>query len=165
MKQNWKIFELIISGIQIFLGIIMLIVVYITITSYYYKLWINPLIDHAAIAEMAFRGNVTLVILALIAIFSGILLIKNKINGYILSQITWVMLTLLLLINSIRLFQKKALDIDFLSGITIGIIATTFLIILFLLNNSAFRKKYFITRCNWIFVSIIITILTASKFL
>ncbi|MBE0391494.1 hypothetical protein [Flavobacterium sp. PL002] len=81
MKQNWKIFELIISGIQIFLGIIMLIVVYITITSHYYTLWINPLIDHAAIAEMAFRGNVTLVILALITIFSGILLIKNKING------------------------------------------------------------------------------------
>lgn len=165
MKHNWRIFEFIISGIQIFLGILMLIVVYITITSYYYTLWINPLIEHTAIIEMAFRKNFVLFIVAMIAISSGILIIKKKINGYILSQITWIMSTIILVINSVKLYQLKAYDFDFTARITVILITITFLIILLLLNNSFFRNKYPITKSNWIVITIFTTILTAMKFL
>lgn len=81
MKHNWRMFEIILSGIQICLGILIWFFVYLTCNQYYTFLWKNPLMDHHSIVQMAVRKNITLVILSLIAISSAILLIKNLSQG------------------------------------------------------------------------------------
>ncbi len=58
MKHSWRIFELILSGIQIYCGFFILFFVYITCNHYYTFLWKNPLVDHQSIVQMALRKNV-----------------------------------------------------------------------------------------------------------
>lgn len=55
MKHNWRMFEIILSGIQICLGILIWFFVYLTCNQYYTFLWKNPLMDHHSIVQMAVR--------------------------------------------------------------------------------------------------------------
>lgn len=164
MKHSWRIFELILSGIQICFGLIILFVVYTTLITYYNVLWINPLIDHKSIIEVAIRKNASLIIVALIAISSGILLTKNIFKGYIMSIITWIMFTVLLVLNSIRIQQRNPLELDLISKIILSFTIVVFIAIVILLNNSSFIEKYKPTKRNWFAIAIITTVITASKF-
>jgi hypothetical protein len=165
MKHNWRMFEIILSGIQICLGILILFFVSLTCNQYYTFLWKNPLMDHQSIVQMAVRKNITVVILSLIAISSAILLIKNLSKGWVMSVITWIMLTITLIINSYRLNQSKPNELDLISIFIIGIITVVFIAIVFALNNIEFKRKYSPTIKNWIFIAISIVVLTALKFL
>jgi hypothetical protein len=165
MKHNWRMFEIILSGIQICLGILILFFVSLTCNQYYTFLWKNPLMDHQSIVQMAVRKNITLVILSLIAISSAILLIKNLSKGWVMSVITWIMLTITLIINSYRLNQSDPGELDFISIFILGIITVIFIAIVFALNNIEFKQKYSPTIKNWIFIVISIVALTALKFL
>ncbi|TDE54268.1 hypothetical protein [Flavobacterium sp. GT3P67] len=165
MKHNWRVFELILSGIQICCGFLILFFVYITCTEYYSFLWRNPLVDHQSIVQMAFRKNGTLVIVSLIAISSAILLIKNLSKGWVMSVTTWCMFTIILIINSYRLNQSNPNELDLISKFILGIIAVAITTIVVLLNNIEFKQKYNPTKKNWIAIAISIAVLTALKFL
>lgn len=165
MKNNWRMFEIILSGIQIFLGILILFFVYLTCNQYYTFLWKNPLMDHQSIIQMAIRKNITLVFVSLIAISSAILLIKNLSKGWVMSIISWIMLTITLIINSYRLNQSNPNELDLISIFIIGIITVFFIAIVFALSNIEFKRKYSPTIKNWIFIAISIVVLTALNFL
>ena len=165
MKHSWRIFELILSGIQICCGFFILFFVYITCNHYYTFLWKNPLVDHQSIVQMALRKNVTLVIVSLIAISSAILLIKNLSKGWVMSVTNWFMFTIILIINSYRLNQSNPNDLDLISIFILGIITVIFIAIILALINIEFRQKYNPTIKNWIFIAISIVVLTALKFL
>lgn len=121
--------------------------------------------DHQSIIQMAIRKNITLVFVSLIAISSAILLIKNLSKGWVMSVITWIMLTITLIINSYRLNQSNPNELDLISIFIIGIIIVVFIAIVFALNNIEFKRKYSPTIKNWIFIAISIVVLTALKFL
>jgi hypothetical protein len=165
MKHSWRMFELILSGIQICFGLLILFFVYLTCNQYYTFLWKNPLVDHQSIVLMALRKNLTLVIVSLITISSAILLIKNLLKGWVMSVITWIMLTITLIINSYRLNQSNPGELDLISIFILGIITVVFIAIVFALNNIEFKQKYSPTIKNWIFIVISIVALTALKFL
>jgi hypothetical protein len=165
MKYSWRIFELILSGIQIFLGLLILFFVYLTCNQYYTFLWKNPLVDHQSIVQMALRKNITLVIVSVIAILSAILLIKNLSKGWVMSVITWFMFAIILIINSYRLNQSNPSEFDLISIFILGIITVFFIAIVVALNNIEFRQKYNPTIKNWTFITISIFVLTALKFL
>ncbi len=59
MKQNWRIFEKVLSGVQIILGFLLLYVIATTITEYYTFLWKNPLFDHKSIIEISFKKTIS----------------------------------------------------------------------------------------------------------
>ncbi|TDE42918.1 hypothetical protein E0I26_12145 [Flavobacterium rhamnosiphilum] len=165
MKHSWRIFEFILSGIQICCGLVILFFVYITCTEYYIFLWKNPLVDHQSIVQMALRTNSTLVIVSLIAISSALLLIKNVSKGWVMSIITWIMFVVILIINSYRLNLLNPSALDLVSKFILGVMAIGFTTIVVLLNNIEFRQKYKPTKNNWIVIAISITALTALKFL
>ena len=165
MKHNWRMFEIILSGIQICLGLLILFFVYLTCNQYYTFLWKNPLMDHQSIVQMALRKNLTLVIVSLITISSAILLIKNLLKGWVMSVIAWIMLPITLIINSYRSNQSNPSELDLISIFTIGIITVVFIAIVFALNNIEFKRKYSPTIKNWIFIAISVVVLTALKFL
>ena len=165
MKNSWRIFELILSGIQICSGFVILFFVCITCNEYYTFLWKNPLVDHQSIVLMALRKNLTLIIISLIAISSAILLIKNLLKGWVMSVITWIMFTITLTVNSYRLNQRNPTELDLISKFILGVIITVFITIVFTLNNIEFIQKYKPSKNNWIVIVISIVALTALKFL
>jgi hypothetical protein len=165
MSHRWRIFELIIATIQICFGIVMLFVVYTTLTTYYHTLWINPLIEPKSIIEVALKKNTSLVIVALVAISSGILLIKNKSKGYFMSIITWIMFIVLLVINCFRMHQRDALELHLISKIILILTVLVFIAIAILLNHAVFRQKHKPTKKNWFVIAIIVIAITASKFI
>ena len=165
MKHNWRMFEIILSGIQICLGLLILFFVYLTCNQYYTFLWKNPLMDHQSIVQMALRKNLTLVIVSLITISSAILLIKNLLKGWVMSVITWIMFTITLIINSYRLNQRNPTELDLISKFILGVIVIVFIAIVVTLNNTEFIQKYKPSKNNWIVIVISIVVLTALKFL
>ena len=165
MKHNWRIFELILSGIQILFGLLIMFFVYLTCNQYYTFLWGNPLVDHQSIVKMAVRKNVTLIIVSVIAISSAIFLIKNLLKGWVMSVTTWFMFTIILIINSYRLKLSNPSELDLISKIILGIITVAFITIILALNNIEFRHKYNPTIKNWLVIAISIIVLTALKFL
>ena len=165
MKHSWRMFELILSGIQICFGLLILFFVHFTCNQYYTFLWKNPLVDHQSIVQIALRKNVTLVIVSVIAISSAIFLIKNLSKGWVMSVTTWFMLTIILIINSYRLNQSNPNDLDLISIFILGIITVIFIAIILALINIEFRQKYNPTIKNWIVIAISIVVLTALKFL
>ncbi|MFE3847962.1 hypothetical protein ACFX5D_08300 [Flavobacterium sp. LB3P45] len=142
MKHSWRIFELILAGIQVCSGLVILFFVYITCTEYYTFLWKNPLVDHQRIVLMAVRKNITLVFVSLIAISSAILLIKNLSKGWVTSVITWFMFAIILIINSYRLNQSNPGELDLISIFILGIITVVLITIILALFNIEFRQKY-----------------------
>ncbi len=164
MKQNWKIFETIISGVQIILGLLILSVIAITIWEYYSILWINPLIDHKSILELSFKKNYILFTVSIISIFSGFLLIKNSIKGWILSIITWTMYIILFVFSFYRISLNESSQLNLNSKIIMYIVVIAFVAILVVLNNSEFKQKYKPTNENWLIITSIIVILTLAKF-
>ena len=165
MKHSWRMFELILSGIQICFGLLILFFVYLTCNQYYTFLWKNPLVDHQSIVLMALRKNLTLVIVSLITISSAILLIKNLLKGWVMSVITWIMFTITLIINSYRLNQRNPTELDLISKFILGVIVIVFIAIVVTLNNTEFIQKYKPSKNNWIVIVISIVVLTALKFL
>ena len=165
MKHNWRIFELILSGIQILFGFLILFFVLLTCNQYHSFLWKNPLVDHQSIIQMAIRKNITLVFVSLIAISSAILLIKNLSKGWLMSVTTWFMFAIILIINSYRLNQSNPSELDLISIFFLGIITFVFIAIILALINIEFRQKYNPTIKNWIVIAISIVVLTALKFL
>ncbi|WP_282714432.1 hypothetical protein [Flavobacterium algoritolerans] len=135
-----------------------------TILEYYNILWVNPLIDHKSIVEVAFRKNSIQVIVALIAILSGILLIKNLSKGWIMSIITWIMFTILLTISTYRIYQRNPAELDLVSRVFISFLVIVFITITGMLNSAELRQKYKPTRSSWITIAITITALTSAKF-
>jgi hypothetical protein len=164
MKQNWRIFEVIISGIQIGLGVLILFVVTTTIIEYYTVLWQNPLMDHKSILEVGFRKNYILVIVAFISIYSGILLIKNSLKGWITSNATWLLSVMLLMFSFYRIFQKNPTDLNFMSKTIMSCTIIAFLVIAIVLSHSEFKQKYKPTENSWITIAVIIIAITSAKF-
>jgi amino acid permease len=165
MKQNWRIFEVIISVIQIGLGVLILFVVTTTIIDYYSILWRNPLMAHKSILEVGFRKNYILVIVAFISISSGILLIKNSLKGWITGIAAWVMSAILLMFSFYRIFQKNPADLNFMSKIIMSFTIIAFLIIAIVLCHSEFKQKYKPTASSWITIAAIIIAIISAKFI
>ena len=165
MRKNWRIFEVIISVIQIGLGVLILFVVTTTIIDYYTILWRNPLMAHKSILEVGFRKNYILVIVAFISISSGILLIKNSLKGWITSIATWVMSAILLIFSFYRIFQKNPTELNFMSKTIMSFTIIAFLIIAIVLSHSEFKQKYKPTASSWITIAAIIMAITSAKFI
>jgi len=165
MKHNWRIFELILSGTQICCGFLILFSVYLTVIEYFAILWINPLMDHNTIIEVAVRKNLTLVIISFFSILSALFLIKNMIKGWVMSVITWIMFTITLLINSYRLNQRNPNELDLVSKFIIGFMIVVSIAIITVLNNTEFMQKYRPTKRDWITIAISIFTLSATKFI
>ena len=159
MKHNWRIFELIISGIQICCGFLILIAVYLTFKDYYNHYWTNPMIDDNAVIEVALRKNLNL------AILSAILLIKKVSKGWVMSVITWIMFTIVLIINSYRINQIYPKELGLGSKFIIGFMTLVFIAIIIALNNNEFIQKYKPTKSTWITIAVSIVLLTATKFI
>lgn len=164
MKQNWQIFEKVISGVHIILGLLILFVVVITIKSYYDVLGINPLFDHKTIIEVSFKKNYILFIVSLMSISSGFLLYNNSLKGWITSIITWTMCVILLLFSYYRLSVNESYHLDLVSQIAICFAVIVFTTILVFLNNSEFKHKYKPTKKNLLIITSAIVILTLAKF-
>ena len=163
MKQNWRIFEKVLSGVQIVLGLLLLYVVATTITEYYTILWKNPLFNHTSIIEISFKKNYILFILSLTSICSGLQLINNNQKGWIASIVTWTMCTILLAFSFYRITKNYPNELNLTSKIVMSFFEITFIIILVALNNSEFRKKYAPTKRSWIIISSAVGILTLAK--
>ena len=165
MKHNWRIFELIISGIQICCGFLILIAVYLTFKDYYNHYWTNPMIDDNAVIEVALRKNLNLAIISFLAILSAILLIKKVSKGWVMSVITWIMFTIVLIINSYRINQIYPKELGLGSKFIIGFMTLVFIAIIIALNNNEFIQKYKPTKSTWITIAVSIVLLTATKFI
>lgn len=165
MKDSWRLFELILSGIQICCGLLMLTAVYLTFKDYYLILWTNPLIDHHAIIEMAVRKNLTLLLMSFLPILSAVLLIKNVARGWVMSVITWIMFIIILIINAYRINKIYPQELGSGSKFIIGLMTTVFIAITIALNNPEFMQKYKPTRHTWIAIAVSIICLTATKFI
>ena len=165
MKHNWRIFELVLAGIQLCCGFALWFIIYLTFNNYYLYLWNNPLMDHYALIEVALRRNLTLLIISIFSILSGFLLIKNKVKGWVMSIITWIMLTIVMIINSYRIIELYPDKLDFISRVVICIMALVFIAIVITLNNDQFRQKYKPTKTNWVLIVVSVIIITATKFI
>lgn len=165
MKQNWRIFEKVLSGVQIILGFLLLYVIATTITEYYTFLWKNPLFDHKSIIEISFKKNYILFILSIISISSGCQLINNSQNGWIASIVTWTIFIILLAFSFYRITINYPSDLNLSSKIVMYFVEIIFIIILVILNNSEFRKKYTPTKRSWIIIGSAVGILTLAKFI
>lgn len=164
MRPNWRIFEVIISGIQIAIGVLILFVVTKTIIEYYTVLWQNPLLEHKSILEVGFRKNYILVIVAFISISSGFLLIKNSLKGWITSIATWVMSAILLMFSFYRISQKNPTDFNFMQKTIMSFTIIAFLIIAIVMSHSEYKQKYKPTENSWITIVAIIMAITVAKF-
>ena len=164
MKQNWQIFEKVLSGVHIILGLLILFVVVTTIKSYYVVLGINPLFDHKTILEVSFKKNYILFIVSLMSISSGFLLYNNSLKGWITSIITWTMCVILLLFSYYRLSVNEYYHLDLVSQITIFFAIIVFTTILVFLNNSEFKQKYKPTNKSWLIIFLSTLIITLAKF-
>jgi multisubunit Na+/H+ antiporter MnhB subunit len=165
MKNSWRTFELILSGIQICCGFIILFIVYLTLNNYYHVLWANPLMDHNAIIEVALRKNLTLVLISFSSFISAVFLIKNLAKGWAMSIITWVMFIIILIINSYRTNQLNPNELDLLSKFIIGFILIVFTAIITALNNAEFIQKYKPNKSTWLTIAVSIVVLAATKFI
>lgn len=165
MKHNWRIFELILSGVQICFGFLMWFVVYLTFKDYYLVLWKNPLMDHNVIIQVALRKNLTLVLISFLSILSAVFLIKSLTKGWIMSIITWIMFAVILIINTYRINQLYPKELDLLSKFITGFIIIFFIAITIALNNNAFIQKYNPTKFTWITIVVSIVVLTTTKFI
>lgn len=165
MKHSWRIFELILSGIQICSGFLILFIIYLTYNDYYALLWADPLIDHYAIIEVFFVKNLSLVLLSFFPILSAVFLIKNKTKGWLMSVITWSMFTAILIINTYRINQLYPKELALVSKFIIGFMILFFIAIIIALNNTEFTQKYKPTKSMWITIVISIILLMATKFI
>ena len=164
MKQNWRIFEIVLSGVQIVLGLLLLFIIASTITQYYTILWVNPLIDHKSIIVTSFKKNYIPFIVSLISIYSGFLLIKNSLKGWISSIVTWTMCIILLAFSFYRISENYPSELNLASKIIMSFAEIAFIIILLALNNSEFRQKYNPSKRSWIIIGSAVGILTLAKF-
>lgn len=164
MKQNWQIFEKVLSGVHIILGLLILFMVVTTIKSYYVVFGINPLFDHKTILEVSFKKNYILFIVSLMSISSGFLLYNNSLKGWVTSIITWTMCVILLLFSYYRLSVNEYYHLDLVSQITICFAIILFITILVFLNNSEFKQKYKPTNKSWLIIFLSTLIITLAKF-
>ena len=164
MKHNWRIFELILSTLHLCCGFILWIVIYLTFNNYYLYLWNNPLVDHYTLIEVALRKNLTLLIISIFSILSGFLLIKNKVKGWVMSIITWIMLTIIVIMNSYRIVKLYPDELNPLERVVICIMALVFIAIVITLNNEQFKQKYKPTKTNWVMIVISVILVTVTKF-
>lgn len=164
MKQNWQIFEKVISGVHVILGLFILFAVVTTIKSYYDVFWINPLFDHKTIIELSFKKNYILFIVSLLSISSGFLLYNNSLKGWITSVITWTMCIILLLFSYYRLSVNESYHLDLVSKIVICLLIIIFITILVFLNTSEVKQKYNPTNKSWSIIFLSTLIITLAKF-
>ncbi|KAB5483112.1 MULTISPECIES: hypothetical protein [Flagellimonas] len=167
MNKNWKLFEKVISGFQIIFGI----------TTISFLLWslnltITIIFENSDYTwndvsfYKLFKNHYFFTFLGILSISSGILLLKNKKIGWILSVSTWLLYGFGTLIN---IFKKNdeneyifASNSDF---IILGIIIVTFLILALCLTLKPFRTKYKPNLKSWFKIGIITLILITAKLL
>jgi uncharacterized membrane protein YhaH (DUF805 family) len=136
-----------------------------TCFDYYNILWSNPLFDHNRIIEIAIRKNYLFCVISVIAITSGILIIKNSSAGWITGIVSWIMFAILLEIGLWKFYNQQPNELNMASIIFVNLISVSFLVIAGIFNNKEFRIKYSPDRNSWIKVSLIVATLTTAKLL
>lgn len=107
----------------------------------------------------------TLVLMSFFSILSAVLLIKNVAKGWVMSIITWIMSTIVLIINSYRINQLYPKELGLVSKFIIGFMTLVFIAIIIALNNTELIQKHKPTKSTWITIAVSIVLLTATKFI
>ena len=81
-----------------------------------------------------------------------------------MSIITWIMLTIIVIINSYRIVKLYPDELNPLERVVICIMALVFIAIVITLNNEQFKQKYKPTKTNWVMIVISVILVTATKF-
>lgn len=82
-----------------------------------------------------------------------------------MSIITWIMLTIVMIMNSYRIIKLYPDELDPLSRVVICIMALVFIAIVITLNNEQVRQKYKPTKTNWVMIVISVILVSATKFI
>jgi hypothetical protein len=167
MNKHWTLFEKVISGFQIIFGIVVISFLLLTLDSI-----ISTLLEHSDYTwkDVSFykliKNHYFFTFLGILSISSGILLLKNKKIGWILSVSTWLLYGLGTLIN---IFKKNHENKSILESnsdyITIGIFIVAFFILALCLTLKPFRTKYKANLKSWFKIGIITLILITVKLL
>tara|TARA_R100001369_G_scaffold73411_3_gene101962 strand:- start:97 stop:606 length:510 start_codon:yes stop_codon:yes gene_type:complete len=167
MNKNWKLFEKVISVFQIIFGIAIISLVLWSVNT-----TITIIFEHSDYTwrDVSFyklvKNNHFYILSSLLCISSGILLLKNKKIGWVLSVTTWLVYGLGTLLNTLKKNDKNESVIQSNSdSIIVGIFVVSFLTIAMCLTFKPFRTKYEPNLYSWLIIGLITLIFIAEKLL
>jgi hypothetical protein len=167
MNKHWTLFEKIISGFQIIFGI-----AGISFVVWSLNLTITTIFEHSDYTwnDVSFykllKNHYFFIFTGALCLSSGILLLKNKKIGWILSVVTWLLYALGTLINLLaKNDENEYLFESNLEFILVGLVITSFFILALCLTLKPFRTKYKANLNSWILIGLLTLIFTISKLL
>lgn len=167
MNKHWELFEKTISWIQIIFGIATISFVLWTL-----NLTVSTILDHSDYTwndvsfYKLFKNHYFIILSGFLCISSGVLLLKNKKTGWILSVITWLLYGLGTLINLLTKNDENEYFFESNSDfIIIGIILALFFTLALSLTLKPFRTKYKANLNSWFIIGLITLIFVISKLL
>src|SRR3954451_22187465 len=160
MNKSWIIIEKIIAVLLFVWGIIALYggastVLNISRSGY-------AIINHISYLNLLLKNHINF-LLALVAIFSGFLLLFNDKEGWFLSVIC-VALYVVTFIESAQATATNSSTPYFAFSKSYSLMALLFLGILILLIQKPYIKKYHVTLKNWLWMISIVFVLILDKF-
>ena len=167
MNKNWTLFEKIISGFQIIFGIATISFLLWSLNSRITTIFeLSDYTWNDISYRKLIKNHYFFTSLGTLSVVSGILLLKSKKVGWILSVSNWLLYGLGILINSINRYYSNESIIESNSDyIIIGIAIISFLILALCLTLKPFRTKYKPNLKSWFKIGIITLILITAKLL
>lgn len=155
MNKGWRIFEIIISMLQIILGITILTIIIPPLNKMYMIISYDFGWQNISIYKFS---NIYIfpIIKGILGIISGVLLLKQKLIGWILSIIFWLILATSALLYSWTITTS---DPKFIFSIIILLISMILLAILF----KPIKNNYLPTKKSWIFIGIMTLVFLIEK--
>jgi len=156
MNKTWKVFERTVSGLQILLGITIMILVLCNLK------FILEHLDYSwsdiSIYKIT-KNNHHVFAKGFLGVISGILLFRNKLIGWILSIAFWlingigIILTFILKNNEDNKIINSSIEY-----IILGLMVVTFLSLAISFTAKQFRIKYAPNKKSWITIALIFLI-------
>ena len=165
MRKNWKIFEKLLAIVEILVGLSLIILLIYSWSSSFQYMVDSGQIAWSEISILKLIRNAHFIFLSgAMGLVSGILLLKGKKLGWILSVSSWIVYcfgTLMILWK----LEKVDDPINIQNYIIVGLLILFFLIMAMVLSLKPFRLKYKPDSKSWITIAVIILVFLLDKLL
>jgi len=167
MKNSWTKFEILVGLLQIVLGIIMVSLAIWLISNNVQLLFKHSGSTWDDISLLTITKNYhSPILLGSLPIVSGILLLRNKLIGWITSLTTWLIYGITIIILILKDIVNETGTLNPKSDyIILGIISSLCFILTLLMSAKYFRLKYSPTNKSWLTVGLFTLIFITDKFI
>jgi hypothetical protein len=159
MNKAWTIIEKVIAVLLSIWGIIALYGVASAVSSMSHSSY--AIVKHISYFQLLLNNHLYF-LLALVTIFSGFLLLFNDKLGWVLST-SCVAVYMITFFRTSQASSTDSSQLYYVFSKSYSLMALLFLIMLALLIQKPFIKKYHVTFKNWILVAVIVTVLILDK--